>query len=180
MQARASRNVALLALALALLLGAANAAAKPKQPSEEENADAIFAKSLIGKTYAGDLDVEGWADQGGGLVAPPIYVRQYRREDGTYLVLTSREIAKGAAGAPANLAVVDALVVPAPKRGAQFSISCVQGKDAMLRFMGVAKGSEESEWWTDVRRAWEISIETGLISSIKPRDVRCTNASWGQ
>ncbi len=62
----------------------------------------------------------------------------------------------------------------------QFTISCVQGKDEMLRFIGEAKGPESKEWWTDVRRAWEISVETGLITSIKPAGIRCTNASWGQ
>jgi hypothetical protein len=182
MQARASRVLVLVlaAIAAALVLGAASASAEPKQPSETENADLTFAKSFIGKNYDGDLDIEGWTDLGGGLVSPPIYVRHYQREDGTYLVLTSRELAKATGGTPANLAVVDALIVHAPQGGAEFTISCVQGKDEMLRFMGVAKGPEEKEWWTDVRRAWEISIETGQISSIKTKGVRCTNVSWGQ
>jgi hypothetical protein len=180
MQACSSRNLAVAALGLALVLGAASASAEPKQPSEEENADLVFAKSFIGRNYDGDLDIEGWTEVAGGLVSPPIYVQQYRREDGTYLVLTSRELAKATDGTPANLAVVDALIVPAPHGGAEFTISCLQGNDEMLRFMGVAKGSEEKEWWTDVRRAWEISIETGQISSIKTKGVRCTNVSWGQ
>ena len=180
MQACSSRNFAAAALGLACVLGAASASAEPKQPSEEENADLAFAKSFIGRNYDGDLDIEGWTEVTGGLVSPPIYVRQYRREDGTYLVLTSRELAKATDGTPANLAVVDALIVPPPQGGAEFSISCLQGKDEMLRFMGVAKGSEEKEWWTDVRRAWEISIETGAISTAKTKGVRCTNVSWGQ
>jgi hypothetical protein len=56
----------------------------------------------------------------------------------------------------------------------------VLGKDETLNFMGEAKGSEEKEWWTDVRRAWQISLETGMIESVKPKGIRCTNASWGQ
>lgn len=179
MQARAARVLVLAAIAAALVVGA-SAFAEPKQPSEKESADLSFAKSFIGKNYDGDLDIEGWTDLGGGLVSPPIYVHQYQREDGTYLVLTSRELAKATGGAPANLAVVDALIVPAPQGGAEFTISCVQGQDEMLRFMGVAKGPQEREWWTDVRRAWEISIESGQISSIKTKGVRCTNVSWGQ
>lgn len=167
-------------LAFVFASHASRAGAEPKQPSQEENADETFAKSFIGRTYDGDLDIEGWTDLGGGLVSPPIYVRQYRRGDGTYLVLTSRELAKATGGAPANLAVIDALIVKAPSGGAEFTISCVQGKDEMLRFMGVAKGPESKEWWTDVRRAWEISIETGEISTVKPKGVRCTNVSWGQ
>ena len=71
------------------------AAAEPKQPSEEESADVSFAKSYLGKTYDDELDIEGWIDLGGGLVAPPVYVRQYQREeDGANLVLTSREVSK--------------------------------------------------------------------------------------
>ncbi len=72
------------------------AAAEPKPPTAEENADATFAKSFIGKTYEDEFDIDGWTDLGGGLVAPPIYVHEYQREaDGTYLVLTSREAAQG-------------------------------------------------------------------------------------
>jgi hypothetical protein len=29
-----------------------------------------------------------------------------------------------------------------------------------------------------VRRAWEISLETGQIASIKAKGIRCTNPAW--
>ena len=153
--------------------------AEPKEPTEEESADASFAKSFLGKTYEDELDIEGWDDLGGGLVSPPIYVRHYQREeDGTNLVLTSRELAKPTANAPASFVVADALIVPKPPKDQEFSLACVQGEDETLRFLGQAKGSEEKEWWTDVRRAWEISLETGQIASIKAKGVRCTNPGW--
>ncbi|MGH6792879.1 MAG: hypothetical protein ACRECF_09105 [Methyloceanibacter sp.] len=156
---------------------------KEEQPKEESSAeiDEKFAESFLGKTYQGDLEVTGWDDLGGGLVLPPIYVRQYQREeDGTYLVLTSRELAKATSNAPASYVVADALVVPKPQKDVEFSLPCVQGEDEMLRFLGQAKGSEDKEWWTDVKRAWEISIETGEITEAKTKGVRCTNISWGQ
>ena len=163
----------------ALLFAPRLALAAPAEPAPEESADETFAKSFLGKTYDDELEVEGWLDLGGGLVAPPIYVHQYQREqDGTYLVLTSREVAKAAADVPASFVVTDALVVPAPQKQAAFSIACVQGEDATLKFMGEAKGNEEKEWWSDVRRAWEISLETGDIVSIPPKGVRCTNPNW--
>ncbi len=166
-------------LLAAFALAPGFAAAEPKQPSEEESADVSFAKSYIGKTYDDELDIEGWTDLGGGLVSPPIYVRQYQREeDGANLVLTSREVSNATAGAPASYVVADALFVPKPQKDVSFSIACVQGEDPMLKFLGEAKGSEEKEWWTDVRRAWEISIETGQIASVKPKGVRCTNPGW--
>ena len=56
-----------------------------------EVAEVVFAKSFIGKTYDDELQIEGWEDAGGGLVSPPIYVHEYQREDGTLLVLTSKE-----------------------------------------------------------------------------------------
>ena len=156
------------------------ALAEPKQPSEEESADVIFAKSFVGKTYDDELDVEGWIDLGGGLVTPPVYIREYQREaDGTFLVLTSREVSKASAIAPASYVVTDALMVPKPQKDFQFSISCVMvGDDATLRFMGEAKGSETKEWWTDIKRAWEITLETGQIASVKPKGIRCTNPGW--
>ena len=155
------------------------AAAEPKQPSEDESADVSFAKSYVGKTYDDELDIEGWIDLGGGLVSPPIYVRQYQREeDGANLVLTSREVSKATATAPASYVVSDALVVPKAQKDVLLSIACVQGDDATLKFLGEAKGNEEKEWWTDVRRAWEISLETGQIASVKPKGIRCTNPGW--
>jgi hypothetical protein len=164
---------------LAALLVPQPALAEPKQPTEEESADVIFAKSFLGKTYDDELDVEGWTDLGGGLVSPPVYVRQYQREDGANLVLTSREVTKASGDAPASYVVLDALVVPPPQKDVAFSIACVMaGDDATLKYMGEAKGSEDKEWWTDVRRAWEISLETGQIASVKPKGIRCTNPSW--
>jgi hypothetical protein len=164
-------------LAAALLMPQL-ALAEPKPPTEEESADITFAKSFVGKTYDDELDIEGWIDLGGGLVAPPVYVREYQREDGTYLVLTSRELAKASGNAPASYQVADALVVPGPQKDVAFSIACVQGDDETLRFLGEAKGSDSKEWWTDVRRAWEISLETGQIASVKPKGIRCTNPAW--
>jgi len=162
-------------------------AKEPKEAQEGEakeetsaEADKQFAESFRGKTYQGDLEIEGWDDLGGGLVLPPIYVRQYQREDGTFLVLTSREVVPPSSNNTASYIVADALVVPPPKEGVDFTIACVQGEDETLRFMGEASGKEDKEWWTDVRHAWEISIETGEITEAKTKGVRCTNISWGQ
>src|SRR5665648_909053 len=121
-------------LAAALLLIPQPALSEPKQPTEEESADVTFAKSFLGKTYYDELDIEGWTDLGGGLVAPPIYVRQYQREDGTYLVLTSREVSKATGTAPASYVVADALVVPRPQKDVEFSIACILGEDGTLQF----------------------------------------------
>jgi hypothetical protein len=171
-------GVRLLILA-AMLLAPELARTAAPVTAPEETVDEVFAKSFLGKTYDDELEVEGWIDLGGGLVAPPIYVHQYQRElDGTYLVITSREIAKAGPEVPASFVVTDALVVPAPQKEAAFSIACVQGEDATLKFLGEAKGSENKEWWSDVRRAWEISLETGEIASIPPKGVRCTNPNW--
>ena len=177
---RARRCLFLFAAIAAVALSPAAASAEPKQPSEEESADVTLAKSFRGKVYEDELDIDGWTDLGGGLVATPIYVRQYQREDGTFLVLTSRELSKASRAAPASYEVADALIVPPPPKDVQFTISCVQAPDEMLRFMGEAKGDESREWWTDVRRAWEISVETGQITPTKSKDIRCTNVSWGQ
>ena len=173
-------SLLLVGFALGLVLAPSPVPAEPKQPSKEQSDDATMAKSFIGKNYENELDVDGWTDLGGGLVAPPIFVREYQREDGTFLVLTSRELAKASAAGPASYVVVDALIVPPPQKDVQFTIACVQGQDETLRFMGEAKGPEEQEWWSDVRRAWEISLETGEIASAKTKGVRCTNISWGQ
>lgn len=156
------------------------AESEPAKEVSSADADKQFAESFRGKTYQGDFEIEGWDDLGGGLVLPPVYVRQYQREDGTFLVLTSRETAPATSSNPASFIVADALIVPPPKEGVDFTVACVQGEDETLRFMGEASGKEDKEWWTDVRRAWEISIETGEITEAKTRGVRCTNISWGQ
>ena len=163
----------------ALLLMPLPALAEPEEPAEGESADAAFAKSFLGKAYDHELEVDGWADLGGGLVSPPIYIHEYQREeDGTYLVLTSREVAAAEADTPASYVVTDALIVPKPKKDGAFSVACVQGEDATLKFLGEAKGKEDEEWWSDVRRAWEISLETGKIASVPTKGIRCTNPDW--
>jgi hypothetical protein len=156
------------------------ALAEPKAPTETENADANFAKSVIGKTYSGDLEIEDWLDYGGGLVSPPIWIRQYQREDGTNLVLTSRETAPDTRTSPASYEVTDAIIIPPPQKGLELVISCTQGDDPTLRFIGEAKGADDQEWWSDVRRAWEISLETGAITSISAKGIKCNNPGWGQ
>ncbi len=172
-----------LALAACVVLAFGPASAKkrlkPKEPVVvEDSADVVFAKSFIGKTYDDELDVDGWEDAGGGLVVPPLYVREYRREDGAVMVLTSKEVSKAAGGNPGSYVVLDALAAGKPQKDAVFSIACVQGDDQTLRFLGEAKGSDQKEWWSDVRRAWEISLDTGTITSITPKGVKCTNPSF--
>jgi hypothetical protein len=168
------------AFCLSGALAMSGALAEPKAPTEEENADANFAESFLGRTYSGDLEIEGWLNYGGGLVSPPIWISQYQREDGTNLVLTSRETAPDTRTSPATYVVTDALILPPPPKGLDLVISCTQGDDPTLRFIGEAKGPNEQEWWTDVRRAWEISIETGEITSVKAKGIKCSNISWGQ
>jgi hypothetical protein len=180
MQTHAFRLAYAVALAVGLALASVLAQAEPKPPSEEENANVAFAASFVGMNYDGELAIEGWTDLGGGLIAAPIFIRHYQRDDGTYLVLTSRQLVKEARDIPGNYEVVDALIVPPPASGVQFTISCVQGQDETLRFIGEAKGPESKEWWTEVRRAWEIDLATGMIASTKTKGVRCTNVSWGQ
>jgi hypothetical protein len=164
----------------ALAAAPAPLAAEPQAPTTEQSADVTFGTSFIGKIYDDELEVEGWEDLGGGLVAQPIFVHEYQREDGTFLVLTSRQLAKETNTSPASYEVVDALIVRPPASGVEFTISCVQGLDETLRFMGEAKGDEQQEWWSDVRRAWEIVLETGKIVAAKTKGIRCTNVSWGQ
>jgi hypothetical protein len=180
MHRRLSRSIPAALLTAAFALGGGTLRAEPQEPSSAQADDATFAASFIGKNYDGELDIEGWEDVTGGLVAPPIFIHEYQREDGTYLVLTSRELAKETSSSPANYEVTDALIVPPPQSGVSFTISCVQGQDETLRFLGEAKGPEDKEWWTEVRRAWEVSLDTGKIASTKPKGVRCTNVSWGQ
>jgi hypothetical protein len=176
-----------LALAAAVLtcfaLAASPASAKkrpkPAEPVVEESAeDMVFAKSFIGKTYDDELQIDGWDDLGGGLVSPPVYVHEYQREDGTFLVLTSKETTPQKGDAPGAYVVLDALLVSKLRPGSVLSVSCVQGDDQTLRFIGEAKGGDQKETWTDISRAWEISLETGAITSIKPKGVKCTNPTF--
>src|SRR5680860_1378545 len=123
-----------------------------EQHHADDYPDESFAKSLLGRSYSGDLDLEGWTSFGGGLVSPPIYVHLYQREDGTSLVLTSKLSSR-------KYVVTDALMISKPWKGYEISIACTQGDDFTLRFIGDARGPDEKEWWTEVRRAWEIVLQ---------------------
>jgi len=158
---------------------AAETATEPQNSEDTEPlSDEEFAKSLIGKTYSGSFDLDGWTSFGGGLVLPPIYVQQYSRDDGTVLVLTASEKEAAGPGSGARFEVTDALLTDKPRKGYTFSTSCMKGEDYTLRFMGEASGKDTAEWWTNLRKAWEIDVETGKISSIKARGVKCTNPDW--
>ncbi|ODS00590.1 hypothetical protein AUC68_15270 [Methyloceanibacter methanicus] len=145
----------------------AESEAEPAPVSDED-----FAKSLIGKTYSGSFGLDGWTNLGGGLVLPPFYVHHYARDDGTVLVVTAKE------GSAAGFEVADALVAGKPRKGYTFSTSCMKGEDYTLRFMGETSGKDAAEWWTNLNKAWEIDIETGKISSVNARGVKCTNPNW--
>ena len=187
------------------LLVASPAFAEPEVPVEEEaDADELFVKGLLGKTYSGELELEGWTNFGGGLVSPPVYVALYQREDETSLVVTSKLSNK-------NYVVTDTLMISKPWKGYAISTSCMQGNDFTLRFVGEARGPEDKEWWSEVRRAWEIEVppkpdpegeaeaetETptlgseaeaeaeakpepmpGKITKANPKGVKCTSPAW--
>jgi hypothetical protein len=174
------RHRAALAATAILILLPGLALAEPQAPSGEEIDDANFGKSFVGKVYDGELEIEDWNDLGGGLVSPPIYIHQYQRDGGTMLVLSSRELSRRTRNSPGTYVVADALIVPKAPKDVEFSMSCVKLPDETLRFLGLAKGKEEKEWWTRVRQAWEIDLETGQIASAKTKGVRCTNIGWGQ
>jgi hypothetical protein len=159
----------------------AEAGAEQAEENGEEAApmsDEDFAKSLVGKTYSGSFDLDGWTNLGGGLVLPPFYVQHYNREDGTILVLTAKETEAAGRGSSADFEVTDALTTSKPRKGYTFSTACMKGEDYTLRFLGEASGKDSAEWWTNLRKAWEINIETGEISSVKARGVKCTNPDW--
>lgn len=145
-------------------------------PEEAPISNEDFAKSLIGQTYSGSLDLEGWTNLGGGLVLPPIYVEHFAREDGTVLVLTAKS--GDEEGSSGNFEIADALTTDKPHKGYTFSTSCMKGDDYTLRYMGEVSGKDAAEWWTNLRNAWEIDVETGKISSVNARGVKCTNPNW--
>ena len=133
----------LIALAVfAAMLGGvpAELVAEPQAPTEEQSADTTLATSFVGKSYDDELDIDGWTDLGGGLVVAPIFVHEYQRDDGTFLVLTSRQVSKETSTAPASFQVVDSLIVHPPQAGVEFSIACMQGQDETLRIHGRGQG----------------------------------------
>lgn len=180
------------ALVLMITGGASAQAEAPDEPAvetdagEESGAEAApeeapiskedFAKSLIGQSYSGSLDLEGWTNVGGGLVLPPIYVEHYARVDGAVLVLTTKS--GDEEGSSGKFEVTDALTTDKPHKGYTFSTACMKGDDFTLRYMGEVSGKDAAEWWTNLRNAWEIDVETGKISSVHARGVKCTNPNW--
>ena len=130
------------AMCALILFGAGGAWAQAETPAEapaeaeleqaEENgektspmSDEDFATSLVGKTYSGSFNLDGWTNLGGGLVLPPFYVQQYNRDDGTILVLTARETEAAGRGSSATFEVTDAVTTSKPRKGYTFSTACM-------------------------------------------------------
>lgn len=151
-------------IALGVAAFSAPAAAEPEADAaaetEEGPSDEEFAKGLIGRDYEGSLELKDWVDYGGGLVSPPIYVNHYQRENGTSLVVTAKETPRG------GFVVIDAFIISKPWKGYVISIACTKGKDFTLRFIGDARGPDSKEWWSEVRRAWEIAV----VPQAEPED----------
>ncbi|BAQ15513.1 hypothetical protein [Methyloceanibacter caenitepidi] len=145
-------------------------------PGDAPDSDEDFAQTLVGKTYSGSFELDGWTNVGGGLVLPPFYVQHYTRHDGTVLVLTAKS--EDEDGSSSDFEVTDALTADKPHKGYTFSTACIKGEDFTLRYMGEVSGKDADEWWTNLRNAWEIDVQTGKISSVNTRGVKCTNPNW--
>jgi hypothetical protein len=173
MQGRHSYLVPVVALAVAVALAPVFARAEPKAPSEEQNADAAFAASFIGKNYDRDLDIEGWDDQGGGLIVAPIYIHEYQREDGTFLVLTSRQARQGVERLARQL-----------RGGGRADRAAAAGRRGVhtRRFASSARprGRKTRSGGPRCNGPGRSRSTPGKISSAKTKGVRCTNVSWGQ
>ncbi len=139
-------------------------------------------KSLIGRVYEGSLPMNGWEDMGGGHLANSVWFHHFRRADGVQLVMVDWIQPRRAGSQQATFRVTDVLFVPALQENQSIIFDC-QGRDRNVtrKIIAVAQvdPQNQSEWWSDIRQAWSVSLDDGRVTPTSPEGVKCINESWG-
>ena len=150
-------------------------------PALSPLAEALKAR-LVGQVYEGGLDLEGWEDLGGGLIAEPVWFQYYQRADGAYLVLAN--LAQPRASEEENLPfrIADLVLIPPLEEGQELAFECRAaggGRGRVVIAVVRPDHAHEAEWWRDVAMAWEISRQSGRLKPVAPKGIECVNESWG-
>jgi hypothetical protein len=137
----------------------------------------------IGTTHEGDLKIPGWEDRGGGQLNGPIWYSLFRRPDGAFRAIINRSLGYLRGSKYMTFRVTDVLTtIPYPEE-MDFLFVCQSPRaakpGAVIAVVRIDMKNEK-EWWTDIRRAWTVSIDTGRSSETDTRGVRCLNEGWGR
>jgi len=154
----------------------------PPSPQPKPQIDEMLKSRLVGHVYEGNLEIEGWEDRGGGLIIAPIWYSQYEREDGAHLVLANVAQPLRPRAMQTTFHIADILLIPALAKGQEVSYFCrLAGQGTTQAIIAIIQPNRdyEEEWWKDVRRAWNISLQSGRIAPIDPDGIECINEGWG-
>jgi hypothetical protein len=137
-------------------------------------------KHLIGTEYEGGLIIPGWEDQGGGLMADPVWYHHYRRDDDAYLVLINWAMPRKPGATHTPFRITDVLVIPRIEKGFGLTFDCEPPRtNVSAKVFAVVRIDIRQKWWRGVREAWKVELGTGMISPVPTKGIACLNEGFG-
>jgi len=138
---------------------------------------------LVGRTHEGDLKIPGWEDRGGGQLVDSVWYSVFRRSDGAFRVVINRSLGYRPGSQFMSFRVTDVVATDPYPQEIDILFVCKSSRVAKPGTLIAAVRidiKDEKEWWTDVRRAWTISVQTGRLTETETRGVQCLNEAWGR
>jgi hypothetical protein len=131
--------------------------------------------SFIGTEYEGGLEVPGWEDKGGGLLGEPVWYDLYKRQDNSYFVLINWMLPRKPNSQHGHFRVTDELLISSIPRDYVLAFDCKPPQtNVSIKVFAVVRPNRK-EWWRDVRQAWKVNLDDGIISPFPTKGVACLN-----
>jgi hypothetical protein len=154
--------------------------AAQKQDSPAQQAQANSYAHFIGIESEETLDIPGWQDQGGGLMAEPVWYHFYKRQDDAYLVLMNWALPRKPNSPYTPFRVTDVLLIPPVAKDHTLTFLCEPPRtNVAVKIFAVVRLDLRRKWWRDVRKAWKVDLGTGTISPVPTKGITCLNEGFG-
>jgi hypothetical protein len=169
---------ALYVVAITIVMHYTPVAAQKGDPPAQLQANSYA--HLIGIEYEGGLDIPGWKDQGGGLMAESVWYHFYKRQDDAYLVLMSWSLPRKPNSPHTPFRVTDVLLIPPIAKDHTLTFFCEPPRTNVFeKIFSVVRLDLRRKWWRDVRKAWKVDLGTGTISPVPTKGIGCLNEGFG-
>ena len=149
-------------------------AVSAQQPGS--SAQASPYEYLIGTESEGPPGIPDWKDEGGGLLADPVWYGLLER-NGAYLVLIEWALPRKPDATHTPFRVTDVLLIPPIENGLRLVFDCSPPRTNVVeKIFAVVHVDSRSrpDRLRDVRKAWKVDLGSGTISSNSTKGITCS------